>query len=121
VPTYEVERVAAPAGRRHRTAAPSPASAFAGRDAERFGASVTPAPAPGLALPMGPVAVAGLVAAAWIGPEGPRTELLTAAALLGATFAALRSAPPAAGAPNRALALPRRLTDDELRDALAAW
>jgi hypothetical protein len=108
---------------RPAAARPTPAaepSAFSGRDVERF---APPAPAAAPVLPnltFGPVAVAGLVAAAWVGPDAPRAELLTAAALLGAGLAAFR---PEAPAPSiePAFVLPSRLTDDELRDALAAW
>lgn len=122
----------APASRpRPRQVAPVPrpvaveAASFSGRDAERFGAPPTATAEPGLVLPTGPLAVLGLVAAAWIGPEGPRPELLTAAAVLGAGVALVRppaaSASPASPAPPPALVLPSRLTDDELREAIAAW
>lgn len=73
--------------------------------------------------PVRSLAVAGLVAAAWIGPEATRAELLSAAALLGAALAAgpRPSAPAPPGASAAAAPLPTRLTDDELREALAAW
>lgn len=94
--------------------APPPA-ALAGRDPRR---SAPPAPAPAASSArFGPVAVLGLVAAAWLEPEAPRVELLTVAAVLGAGLAARRPSPVPAHAPP----LPTRLTDDELRDALAAW
>jgi len=123
-PSIDIEAVSA------RSRVTLDASAFSGRDAARFGTVAEPPEAPSVAS-LGPVAVVGLVAAAWVAPEAPRTELLTAAALLGAALAARRPASTSAigehttsawslsSAPTTAR--PSRLTDDELRDALAAW
>jgi hypothetical protein len=108
------------APRRPRPAASTfhaPPTAFAGRDLQRFAPPPMPAPPVASSVPFGPVAVLGIVAAAWLEPEAPRVELLTVAAVLGAGLAAMRpSPPPALAQPTRT-----RLTDDELRDALAAW
>jgi len=103
-----------------RPVAPEP-PAFSGRDAARFGAA--PTPAEPMSVPIGPLAVAGLVAAAWVGPEAPRAELLTAAALLGAALSARRVVPAATAEDDDVVApaRPTHLTDDELRDAVAAW
>lgn len=108
-------------------AAPAPAPVWSARDAQRFGAPAlavaTTATSP---VPFGALVVAGLVAAAWIEPDAPRPQVLTAAALLGAALAAVRpagAAGPSDGSPEHlaALPLPSRLSDDELRDAIAAW
>lgn len=102
---------------------PSNGSPWSDRDAARFGADPGP-PAPDApSIPVAPLAVVGLVAAAWIAPDGPRAELLTAAALLGAALATVRPPLSAAGTPAPATTppLPTVLTDDELRDAIRAW
>jgi hypothetical protein len=100
---------------------PSATTPFVGRDAARFGAPPIAA-SPAVALPTGTLAVLGLVASAWMGPDGPRPELLTAAALLGAGLSLSRAATAATVAPDLPmLILPSRLTDDELREAISAW
>lgn len=96
---------------------------WSARDAGRFGAA--PAGAGPAVPPVRPLAVLGLVSAAWIGPEAVRTELLTAAALLGAALAAGVSTPTMRPRSDTSspppLVLPTRLSDDELRDAIDAW
>jgi hypothetical protein len=72
-------------------------------------------------VPIGPLAVVVLAAAAWLRPDDQRAALLTAAAFLGAVVAGARPTEPDGVGTAIPIRLPLHLSDDELRAAIAAW